>query len=192
MDIFSPIKTENDRLATGGLVSDGAPRCTTPSQPIVTSKLDHCIDREELENDLEVDVNELEKSPTRAKHTVPLPKFELVQHSTPVQLGKTRTLDVPSSLEKFKSLRIGIESLNQSMNSTKPSSPVQANPFSPKQETSSNQTAQTTVFRGIIEDALSEFKATIRNDIQNLHVEILKQSIAQQVKAFRIVCFLLL
>lgn len=96
--------------------------------------------------------------------------------TTPVALSKTRQMDIPSSLEKFKSLKIGLDSLKQ----TKPASPAK-NPFTPP-SIPTVEAPQSAFLKGLIEECLSEFKATLRNDIQNLHVEIIKQSMAQQAE----------
>lgn len=116
--------------------------------------------------------------------SLPAPRF----HSTPVHLGKVRPLEIPSSLEKFKSLKIGLDSLQQSTLPTAAPSPLKpANPFSPKRfaveepPVVSVPAADYSDVRKIVNEALADFKATVRNDIQSLHIEIIKQSIAQQV-----------
>jgi len=38
-----------------------------------------------------------------------------------------------------------------------------------------------TIYRKLLQEAMEEFRATVRNDIQNLHLEIIKQSLVQQV-----------
>lgn len=109
--------------------------------------------------------------------------------STPVQLGKARPMDIPSSLEKFKSLKIGMKSLSGQPSGTASSvaSPARQNPFSPKPVCAAVEqiTAPIVVFneeacREIIDMALNKFKAQVRNDIQNVHVELLRQFVQQQ------------
>lgn len=101
---------------------------------------------------------------------------------TPFQLGKCRPIDIPSSLEKFKSLKIGLDSLHQSSQPSGMASPSK-NPFSPKTmpiPTGLSETRQDEHLKSLIEESLCEFKSALRNDIQNLHVELIKQSLAQQ------------
>lgn len=100
--------------------------------------------------------------------------------STPVQLGKGRTIDIPSSLEKFKSLKIGLDSLHQSSQPSGMASPAK-NPFSPiTTGLSEPHTKSSEYLKSLIEESLGEFKCALRNDIQNLHVELIKQSLSQQ------------
>lgn len=102
---------------------------------------------------------------------------------TPMQLGKVRPIDIPSSLEKFKSLKIGLDSLHQSGQPSAMASPAK-NPFTPKVISTglSDHPPSTSneYLKSLIEESLCEFKSSLRNDIQNLHVELIKQSLTQQ------------
>jgi hypothetical protein len=101
---------------------------------------------------------------------------------TPLQLGKCRPIDIPSSLEKFKSLKIGLDSLHQSPQLSEMASPYK-NPFTPKTmpvPTGLSEARQDEHLKCLIEESLCVFKSALRNDIQDLHVELIKQSLAQQ------------
>lgn len=207
MELFSPVREEEDEAAAA---VGGAPR---PGKhlPPVASKLEQQISLEDvlmeggapgvlMEGEAaDVLVADLVKSPSKAPQAsveafslgraagAAAPGGEAVlpgrPAETPAALGRTRHMDIPSSLEKFKSLKIGLDSLRPS---PRPPAPADANPFTPAGLVSAHVVAAEAALppaafvKGLIDEALGEFKAALRNDIQNLHVEIIKQSLAQQ------------
>lgn len=141
-----------------------------------------------LEN-IEFKSKEHRESESHTRVSEPPPaSITLREYSTPIKLGVTRQIDVPSSLEKFKSLKIGLDSIANSKHSSNPASPISVpvvqNPFSPKPSVVTQADKHSEAYlKALIDESLTDFKKVIRNDIQNLHVEIIKQSLAQQVNS---------
>lgn len=166
--------------------------------PLVASKLDHSITADE-------DEEPMDKTGFATGGLVGVRDIR-----TPLMGSRVRSIDVPSSLEKFKSLKLG---LSQASVTKEERHSIKAEPVSPFAVppillNQANQTKQSAVpkepfsfttshiktekseipapigdiqmQKAAMREVLDEFKATLRNDLQCLHVELIKQSMVQQ------------